>query len=112
MMGHGGAEAMAPGLDELALVQPRPLFAPALAGGDGREGVYQVLPGPLGCTLPAYAGCAVIQVNGARLAVETEPGPVPQLECEQVRGRADFQNHGVPARAVHGSGRNEKVVVG
>src|SRR5438034_687368 len=50
-------------------------------------------------------------MNRPRLAIQTEPTPVPQLECEYVRCRADFENHAVLARAMDGAGRNEKVIM-
>ena len=37
--------------------------------------------------------------------------PVPQLESERVRRRPDLEHDAVPARAVHGAGRDQEVVV-
>ena len=54
---------------------------------------------------------AVLEVDRARLAIEPETPPVPQLEGEDVGRGADFQHHGVRPAAMHRAGRNEKMIV-
>src|SRR4051794_24579950 len=53
----------------------------------------------------------MLEVDGPWPPVEPEPVPVPQLEREDVRRRADLEHHPVAAAAMHRAGRNEEVVV-
>ena len=53
----------------------------------------------------------MVDVDRPGPAVEAEPVPVPQLEREDVRRRADLEHHRVLARAVDGAAGDEEVVV-
>ena len=68
---------MAAGLDELPLVQAGMFFAPAVAGPGFGDAVDQVLFDPARGAVPLDVGQAVLQMNGARLAVQTQAGPSP-----------------------------------
>src|SRR5437868_13288724 len=53
----------------------------------------------------------MIKVNGTGFSIQARSAPIPQLEGENVRSGADFQDHAVAARAVNGSGRNQEMVM-
>src|SRR5689334_21282230 len=53
----------------------------------------------------------MLEMNRAQAAVEPQASPIPKLERENVRSRANLQNHAAAAGAVYRSGRYQKVVV-
>ena len=111
IMRHGLREPMAPGLDEFALVQAGALLAPAVAAGDRFDAVDQIVLRPFGRAVPLDIGEAMFEMDRPRLAVETEPTPIPHLEGENIGRGADFQHHEFRAAAMHRAGRNQKMIV-
>ena len=110
-MGDSPGEPVTTGFEELLLVQACLFFDPAGAGGDGGDRVDEFPFSPIGITEPLDVAQAVFEVDGARLAVEAEAVPVPELEGKDVGGGADLEHHGARARAVRGTGRDEEVIV-
>ena len=53
----------------------------------------------------------MIKMNWTRFSVQARSAPIPQLEGENVRSGADFQDHAVAAGTVNSSRRNQKVVM-
>src|ERR1700722_17533843 len=53
----------------------------------------------------------MIEMDGAWFSIQTQAPPIPQLESEDVGGRADLQDHAFLTGAVHGSGWNQKMIV-
>src|SRR5579859_7672831 len=82
-------EPMAAGLDELKLVQTCALLAPGIALGKGFNAVDEIAPGPFGVAVPLDVRQPAVEMHWSRLAVEAKARPVPQLERENVRRRAD-----------------------
>ena len=110
-MRHCAREPVAAGFDELALVQASAFFAPARTAGDGFKAVNQVALHPVRRAIPLDVRRTMIEVDGTRTAVQSEPAPVPEFEGEDVGSGADFEHHAVFARAVHRAGGNQEVVV-
>src|SRR5678815_295554 len=63
------------------------------------------------CIRDRDVGRAMLEMNRARAAVETNSTPVPELEGKNVGCGADLQHHRVSAAAMDGAGRDEKVIV-
>src|SRR5674476_318729 len=50
-------------------------------------------------------------MDGARLAVQAQAAPIPELEGEDVGGGADFQHHGISPRTMDGAGGDKEMVM-
>lgn len=108
---HRSREPMAAGLDELGRVQTGPLLAPTRPSRHRIEPVNQAGTRPLGVAVVLDVVRPVPQIDRARQAVQTHSAPVPQLEGEDVGGRADLQHHDVRAGAVERARRDQKMIV-
>src|SRR6202007_849201 len=96
--------------NELQFVEPCALLAPTQTLAHRFNPINQVSPNPVRVTVPNNVCQAVLEMNWSWQTVQTEPIPVPQLECKNIRRCAYFQNHAVSARAMDGPRRNQKMV--
>lgn len=78
-------EPMTARLDKLAAVKACSLLAPPVAFGDRFDRVDQMLPRPTFIALPLDVGRSALDIDRARLTVEIESRPIPELEGEDVR---------------------------
>src|SRR5215469_9663170 len=102
---------MAAGLDKFQFVQSGAFFPPAIAAGNQFDSIDQLALYPVGLALPLNVGGPVLEMNRTRLAVESHASPVPHFKRENVGRGADFQYQRVRSGTMHGSGRNEKMIV-
>src|ERR1035437_4238575 len=111
VMRHRFRKPMSAGSDKLPLMQAGLFFAPSVAGSDLGDAVDQVLFDPASGAVPLGVGQAVRQMDGARLAVQAQAAPIPELEGEDVGGGADFQHHGISSRTMDGAGGDKEMVM-
>ncbi len=97
--------------DEFEFVKPSPLFRPPLAATHELNAIDQAASDPFAISFPSDISLPVINVDRPRPAVQAKAAPVPQLECEDVGSRTDFQNHAVPTRTMDRTCRDKKVVM-
>src|SRR5215472_13400280 len=97
--------------DELQFMQSRSLFPPTITSRDRNELIDEVRPRPFGCAVPLDIPFAMLDVNGPWALVETKPSPIPKLEREDVRCRADLQHHTAFAAAMHSACGDQEVIV-
>src|SRR5437879_4045050 len=107
----GAIEPMSSRFDELARVQASSFFFPPGADGNWTNAIDEVFLYPIAVTVPLNVGQTVFEMNGTRLAIQSRPAPIPELESEDVRRGADFQNHAVAAGAVNRSSWNQEVIM-
>ena len=89
----------------------RALFAPAGAGAERFDFGNQILCDPSAIAIPGDHVAAMLETDRRGWPSSPKRSPIPKLECEVIRRGADLQHQCVGARAMHGSGGDEKVIV-
>ena len=102
---------MSSGLDEFVRVKTGTFLAPSVAFGYLTDVVIEMLMNIFGVPAPVDHLASALDVDRSWLSVESESLPVPKLESEEVRSRADLEYHAFCAAAVFCSARDKDVVV-
>ena len=98
-------------LYKFQLVQPGMLLKVVVALMHDLNGVDKIASDPVGRAVPLNVGQPLVNVDGAWQAIKAKAVPIPELEGKVVgRGRY-LEHHGARRRAVHGSRRNQEMVV-
>src|SRR6516162_8634438 len=111
VMTHRRGEPVAARFNEFQGMETSSFFPPAFASGYWRLPVNQVVPHPVGGSIPLDVFEAMLQMDRAGTAIQAETAPIPELEREDIRSRADLENHAVAPRTVNGACGNKKVIM-